>query len=155
MKYDPDQGKKLFEASNFDERIAAFMNLPKVSGMWEHPCEFAVADTLGFKHDWHWLMPVITKIQSNYNFRLNTSLKEYDQTGFGIAATLIIFGKGCYAYYWQDSDRIEKELKKLTKEADRHGVDYKDEFNVIVETKFQAVYLCVCRFIEWWEQQKL
>jgi hypothetical protein len=154
MKYDLDNGKKLFAATDFDERIAKFMKLPKVGGMWEHPCEFALSDTLGFKRDWQWLMPVVTKIQSKYEFRLKTSLKEYDQTGFGIAATITIFGKGCYSYYWEDSDRLERELRKMTEEADRYEEVFKDEYNVIVESKFQAVYLCVCKFIEWWETQK-
>ena len=145
MKYDLDHGKKLFEASNFDERIAKFMKLFKVNGMWEHPCEFALSDNLGFKYDWQWLMPVVTKIQTKYQFRHNISLLEYDKTGFGIASIINILGKGCYTYYWEDSDRVEKELRKMTE---------KDDFNVIVESKFQAVYLCVCRFIEWWEKQQ-
>lgn len=55
MKYDPDYGKKLFEASDFDERIARFMELKKEKGYWQHPCEFAVSASLGFKHDWQWL----------------------------------------------------------------------------------------------------
>lgn len=153
MKYDFEHGKKLFEGTDFDERIARFMKLKKEKEYWQHPIEFAVCETLGFKNDWQWLMPVVTKIQTKYKFRL--VMKEYDQTGFGIAATISIFGKGYYAYYWEDSDRLEKELRKMTEDADKYGEDYKDDFNVIVETKFQAVYLCVCRFIEWWESQNL
>lgn len=98
---------------------------------------------------------VMIKIQTKREFCLDVSLLEYDDTGFGIASTLSISGKDCYIYYWENSDSIKKILKKISKEAEWSGEDYKDEFSVIVETKFQAVYLCVCRFIEWWEQQKI
>lgn len=154
MKYDPDHGKKLFETSNFDERIARFMELKKEKGYWQHPCEFAVSDTLGFKRDWQWLMPVVEKIQLNYCF--DVVLKEFgDRFDGSFNSSIMIFGHSWVHYHWSNYDRIKAEIDEQTRKAARYGEKYVSEHHQFVENKFQAVYLCVCRFIEWWEKQNL
>lgn len=145
------KGKKLFEALNFDERIARFMELKKEKGYWQHPSEFAISESLGFKNDWQWLMPVVEKIQRNYRRYVN--IREYENNGWGISASITIFDQNQYNYYWCDFESIRKEIEKHTKEAAKYGEKYDDESHVIVESKFMGLYCCVCKFIEWWEKQ--
>jgi hypothetical protein len=143
----------LFETTNFDERIAAFMELKKdKKGYWEHPCEFAICQSLAFKNDWQWLMPVVEKIQMNYSFEV--SFKEFDQFQSGYSSSIIIFGETWVHYHWARYETLKAEIDECTEKAARYGEIYESEHHKFVDSKFQAVYLCVCRFIEWWEKQR-
>lgn len=137
---------------DFDKRIAVFMCLEKYNNYWSHPGESnTISQTLGFSHDWQWLMPVVEKIQRDYRF--DVVLKEYDRTDGGYSSSITIFDYSWTHYYWANYERIQAEIKVQTDKAAKYGEVYKSEHHQIVESKLQAVYQCVCRFIEWWEKQ--
>lgn len=142
-----------FTLTDSDKRIANFMNMKKENGYWNHPSELnTVSERLGFSYDWQWLMPVVEKIQLEY-YR-NVVLKEFDQFESSFSSSITILGKSWIHYHWANYDRIKAEIEELSEKAARYGEVYISKHHKIVENKFEAVYECVCRFIEWWEKQE-
>ena len=139
--------------TDFDKRIAVFMNLKKEKGYWNHPGEpNTVSETLGFSHDWQWLMPVVERIQRDYSFEV--SFKEFDQFQSGYSSSITIFGETWVHYHWAKYEMLKAEIDECKAKAARYGEIYESEHHKFVDSKFRAVYLCVCRFIEWWETRK-